>query len=260
MNFKKILTGLLVLPLLVTGGCKKDDDTQVEQLVYTEVSKEETVDYLNQLKEGESFNIPGYKFKTTMYIPEFDFEALSDEEPEFEWPDTTGMTTLKLDGIIMEYQGNLQAKYSMVGMEENVSMYIKDNVVYMNDGTNKFKATFDSALEMEMEGVTTNIPTTDTFLQNIDMICAADSGLKFEKGTLSGKDYYHIYGVPSYEGIEMPIDMTLIIKDNQLVSYKYKVVMFFVLAEFEVEVYDGIIEFPADLYTYIENKDAILED
>lgn len=278
MSLKKILAGAIIMPALVVAGCSCQKEEEKE-VVYSEVSQQETITFLNQVKENEGFKIDGYQFKTTLSVPKNIYDGGLDgseedlgegeESSETTFPDTSDTTkweNIKIDGFIINKDNSLQVKFEMTSPEENEQIYIKDNVAYLNDGTNKYKATFNSDQDMEEFIEVGNLPTTEMLLEQIDMILASQEGLKFEKGTLDGNDYYHIYGTPKFAqedpmfsfNVEVPVDLYLTFENGQLVSYKFKTILLFFVTEFEVAGYNGEITFPEDLDSYIENKDAVL--
>lgn len=273
MRIKKFLTGMFVVPALMICVCSCNKNDETKDVVYSEVSKGETVAFLAQVKEAGAFDIDGYEFNVTMSVY-IDFDGAGgeggSEGEEFAWPDTSDTTkweNVKLSGVFTT-NDEYKAKYSIESSEDNCDIYIKNNVIYSNDGTNKYKATFDSFEEIEELEMAAQLPDVDQLLEQVEMIYSAEEGLKFEKGHLDGRDYYHVSGVAvinENEGgfsldMEMPIDLYLTFENNTLVSYKYKTMFFIMIMEFEVEAYSGEIEFPEDLDTYIENKDAFIEE
>lgn len=269
MKFKKILGLIAVMPLLFVVGCRKGDDPS-DEVEYSEVSQQETVSFLNQTVEDGSLDIERYSFKVKMSIPKDIFGESEEETDEEEvWPDTSDSQKWEnatIEGAISLENNNLQAKFKMISDDTNADIYVRDNTIYMNSNNERYKATFDSEQNLDDFEMMEKIPNLNALLEQIDLICSSEEGLTFEKGEKDGKDYYHIYGITEINeeddgfsfNMTMPIDLYLTFKNGKLVSYKYKTMVFIMVMEFEVETFSGNIEFPADLDSYIENKDAIL--
>ena len=157
MSLKKLLVTVAMVPTLAICGCISDDSTNDEKVVYTEASKQETIAFLNQAVENDILDINGYSFKVAMSVPTGMFT--SEEEG---WPDTSDSSqwsSMNINGVFIKDEETFNAKYSMSGMGENLDFYFKDNVAYMNNGTNKYKATFDSISEIEEYNLLENLPT-----------------------------------------------------------------------------------------------------
>jgi hypothetical protein len=269
MKLRKLLCCSVVVPALLLAGCKKDEDPGVSELQYTEVDKVETVQFLNQVKESESFDIEGYSFNVTMAMPK-DLFGIGDTSDDNElWPDISNdeeWEKIYMNGSIFTIE-EIEAKYTMKAGESTTNVYIKDSAIYLNSAEGNFKMTYDSESELQATDFTSSLPSTESLMQQIDMVIEAPTGLKFEKAENDGNIYHHIYGevsISEEEGsfsvdMEMPIDLYLTFKDNKLVGYKYKTFMLFVYMEIEISESTEAIEFPTDLNTYIENEDAFFE-
>lgn len=266
MNLKKILCGALLVPALFISGCKEDDGDNGDKVEYAEITQTEAVSFLNQMKEEEKFDMKGYEFNLTLAMPNFEGmpESGDEEEDSSEetvWPDISNSdewVKVEMDGAMLFGDDGIQASYSMkdpVTQEDN-EVYIKDNVIYVSTPDGKFKTEISSEDELFESEITQYMPTTEGLLEQIDVVCDSESGLKFEKGEKDGKTYYHIYGVSVLsEGftIEMPIDIYLTFENNELVSYSYKTFMLFIYMEIEVNMSEETIEFPDNFESYVTN-------
>lgn len=275
MNLKKILCGVMLIPALVVTGCKKDDGDK-DKLEYTEVDQAETVAFLSQMVEEEKMTINSYNFNITVALPNMEEElgVLSEEgegeeqEEEFAWPDASdlaGWNKVQMSGAIELNEESFKASYSMTDpvSAETYQIYIENTTIYANTPEGKYKITLATEEEILEGEFGSSLPTNDSFLEQINLICVSESGLKFEKAEKDSKTYYHISGVATTTGdfsFELPIDITLVFEDGELVSYKYKTFMLFVYMEVEVNASSDTIDFPADLNTYVTNDDFFISE
>ena len=273
MKIRNVMLSLAIIPSLLLAGCGKDDNnTNNDQIQYSEVSKTDALSYINGAKENNNLIINSYEFNMTAAMPR-DFETLDSFESSENslFPDVSDATKWDkayTSGTIIDGE-TLEAKFEINEPEDiTYSVYIKDNKVYMNTSEGKYMTSYEGTEELEYIEITSEMPSAEDLLEQLDMINSVESGLKFEKAEKDGKIYYHISGLAIIDeenefgsfNMEIPIDLHLTFENDKLVSYKYKTMMLFVYMEFEVNLTTTPIEFPEDLDTYIENDDIFFEE
>ena len=118
---KYLFMSLLSLTLLFSG-CGKDKNNADDG--YKSVESTSALSYLEQVEENRGFDIEGYELRTEMSM--MNITCIYNGQAK------------NIDNIEMKVEMNCNG--------DSLNMYIKDNNIYYNDGTNKYYTSYSDAI------------------------------------------------------------------------------------------------------------------
>ena len=155
---------------------------------------------------------------------------------------------------------NFQVNYNINGFGKDIKIYINDNMIYMKNGEEKYKA---SATEEDLENYNLGqIPRNETLIEMLESAKNSLGGLTYEKGEKNGRIYYRMSGIMvSNEGIhiELPLDLYVAFENDKLVEYSIKTFALFAYLEYTVYRSDEPLTLPSNFDDYEYNSTIFKE-
>lgn len=242
-GLKCLMLGAMIVPCaLAFVGCG-DNSAKVDigrTADYQDVEATSAYQELNNLDEG-AFDFKGYHFTMNM-----------DANAE------GGSATIKLNGYVkiadnveLKYDMSSKGSYGGVSQEANMTIYVKDDVLYMQSGKIKTQMPLNAD---QAAGYTEFVPNIE-MLQEIVM--GAEDSISVSQKSVSGDLVrYHFKSVVAAEGgdeaQEEVSEFWIVLNKGLLQGFKFVGGMNGMKVNMDVVAFDGEINFPTFDQSWID--------
>lgn len=247
-GLKFLMLGAMIVPCAFAFVACGNNSAKVDigrKSDYQDVEASSAYQELYDLQEG-AFDFKGYHF--TMKI-----EANS----------ANGTANMNLNGYVkvadkVELKYDMSSKGSIGGVskEANMTIYIKDDVLYMQSGKIKTQMPINSNQSSEYTQFVPNIEMLE------DIVMSAEDDISVsQKAVVSNIVRYHfksVVPVETIEGVQEEVsEFWIVLNDGLLQGFKYNGVFNGMKINMDIVAFDGNISFPTFDQSWIDTSSML---